>query len=44
MDEKVDELYAELGGCGLFQVFAYITIGFGMSAPSWFVYEIGYLT
>lgn len=28
----------------MFQVLAYIAIAVGMSAPSWFVYEIGYLT
>ena len=44
MDDRVDELYEKLGGCGLFQVFAYFAIAFGMSAPSWFIYEVGFFT
>ena len=44
LEDRVDELYEELGGCGLFQVLAYFAITFGMSAPSWFIYEIGFLT
>ena len=44
VEERVHKLYDKLGGCGLFQVVAYIAIAFGMSGPSWFIYEIGYLT
>ena len=38
VDERVDKLFDNLGGCGWFQVFAYIAISFGMSSPSWFFY------
>ena len=44
MEERVDQLYEDVGGCGLFQVFAYFAIAFGMSGPSWFIYEVGFLT
>ena len=44
VDDRVNELFENIGGCGLFQVFAYIAIAFGMSSTSWFVYEIGYFT
>ena len=44
VDDRVDQLFEKIGGCGLFQVFAYVSIAFGISAPSWFVYEIGYFT
>jgi len=44
LEERVDEMYEELGGCGCFQVLAYLAIGCGMSAVSWFVYETGFLT
>ena len=44
VDDRVDELYEKIGGCGLFQVFAYFAIAFGMSAPSWFIYEVGFFT
>ena len=44
VDDRVDELYEKIGGCGLFQVFAYFAIAFGMSAPSWFIYEVGFYT
>ena len=44
VDDRVDELYEKIGGCGLFQVFAYFSIAFGMSAPSWFIYEVGFFT
>ena len=42
MDERVDELFEKVGGCGLFQIFAYIAIAWGISAPSWFIFEVGY--
>lgn len=42
--DQVDMLFEKAGGCGLFQVIAYIAIAFGMSATSWFVYEFGYFT
>ena len=41
-DHQVDALFEQAGGCGLFQVIAFVAISFGMSATSWFVYEIGY--
>lgn len=41
-DNQVNEVYDQLG-CGLFQVFAYLALGFGMSSISWFMYEIGFL-
>ena len=44
VDDRVDELFEKDGGCGLFQVFAYFAIAFGMSAPSWFIYEVGFFT
>ena len=44
LEERADEVYDKIGGCGCFQVLAYFAIGWGMSAPSWFVYESGYLT
>lgn len=44
VDDRVNELFERIGGCGLFQVFAYFAIAFGMSSPSWFIYEIGYFT
>ena len=44
IEDKVDKLYEDIGGCGCFQVFAYFALAFGMSSPSWFVYEIGFLT
>ena len=44
VDDRVNELFERIGGCGLFQVFAYLAISFGMSSPSWFIYEIGYFT
>ena len=37
-EEEADKIYREIGGCGLFQVMAYLAICFGMSSPSWFVY------
>ena len=43
-EDRIDRLFEEAGGCGLFQVFAYVAIAIGMSAPSWFIYEFGYLT
>jgi len=43
LDERVDKVYDDIGGCGRFQVFVYFALAFGMSAPSWFIYEIGYL-
>ena len=44
LDDRVNEIFEEIGGCNLFQVFAYIALAFGVSAPSFFVYEVGYLT
>ena len=44
INERVDDMFEDLGGCGCFQVLAYFGIAFGMSSPSWFVYEVGYLT
>lgn len=44
MEERVDQLYEDAGGCGLFQVFAFVAIAWGMSADSWFIYEVGFLT
>ena len=43
LEEKVDQIYEDVGGCGPFQVFVYFAIAFGMSAPSFFIYQIGYL-
>ena len=37
-EERADEIYEELGGCGCFQIMAYFAVCFGMSAPSWFFY------
>ena len=34
----------KVGGCGMFQILAYFAVAFGMSGPSWFIYEVGYLT
>ena len=44
MDQQVDKTFTRIGGCGLFQVFAYFAIAWGMSAPSWYIYEVGFLT
>ena len=44
VDDRVNKLFDDIGGCGLFQVFAYFGIAWGMSAPSWFIYESGFLT
>ena len=44
IDEQVDKTFTKVGGCGLFQVFAYLALTMGMSAPSWYIYEIGFLT
>ena len=44
LDDRVNEIFEEIGGGNLFQVFAYIALAFGVSAPSFFVYEVGYLT
>ena len=44
VEERVEKLYEDLGGCGCFQVLAYFGIAWGMSGPSWFIYEVGYLT
>ena len=43
LEESVDQIFEDAGGCGLFQVFVYFAIAFGMSAPSFFIYEIGFL-
>ena len=44
VDDRVNKLFDDLGGCGLFQIFIYFAIAFGMSSPSWFIYEVGFLT
>lgn len=44
VERNLDRIFEEVGGCGLFQAFAYIAISFGMSATSWFIYELGYYT
>ena len=41
--EHIDELFDKAGGCGWFQVLAFIALGWGMSAVTWFVYEVGFL-
>ena len=43
LEESVDQIFEDAGGCGLFQVFVYFAIALGMSAPSWFIYEVGFL-
>ena len=43
-EDELDEVFEQVGGFGWFQVFAYVAIGFGMSATAWFVQESGYLT
>ena len=43
-EERVEKVFEDIGGCGLFQVVAYLAIALGMSAPSWFIYELGFLT
>ena len=40
----MDQLYERVGGCGLFQILAYFAIAIGMSAPSWYFYEVGFFT
>ena len=44
VEDRVDALFETIGGGGLFQVFAYLAIAWGMSAPCWFIYEVGYFT
>ena len=44
LDQRVDDMMMKVGGCGCFQVLAYLAIGFGMTAPGWFIYEEGFLT
>ena len=44
VDDRVDELFEKIGGCGMFQVFAWFSISFGISSLSWFIFEIGYFT
>ena len=44
VDARVDKLFDDIGGCGLFQVFAFITVAWGMSAQSWYFYGLGFLT
>jgi MFS family permease len=44
VDDRVDQLFGKVGGCGLFQVFAYIVIVFGISGPSFFIFAIGFFT
>ena len=43
IDRRVDELYDKVGGCGLFQIFAYFAIAWGISSTGWFTYAIGFL-
>ena len=37
-------MFDDIGGCGLFQVFSFVTIAWGMSAQSWYFYALGFLT
>ena len=36
-------LFQRIGGFGKFQLFCWFAISFGISGPSWFIYEVGYL-
>ena len=44
IEEAMDKTFQSIGGCGLFQVFAYLVLSCGMSSVSWFFYGVGYLT
>ena len=44
IDDKIDQMFEEAGGCGLFQVFAYIAIAWGASSTAWFIYALGFYT
>ena len=42
-EEKVEQIYEDVGGCGFFQVFAFFAISWGMSVVCFFEFQIGYL-
>ena len=43
IEENVNELFEQLGGFSKFQIFAYISIIFGMDGPNYVTYTLGYL-
>ena len=44
LEEKIENVYQDLGGVGKFQVFAMVTLLLGLSGQNWWFYEIGYLS
>ena len=42
VEAKVDKTFRELGGCGCFQIFAYLVIGLGIHSQGFYIYMLGY--
>ena len=42
VEAKVDKTFREIGGCGCFQVFAYLVIALGIHSQGFYIYMIGY--
>ena len=42
--EGIDDLIVKHGGCGLFQVFSFVAVAWGMASQSWFFYGLGFYT
>ena len=43
-EDVIDDLIVKHGGCGLFQVFSFAAVAWGMAAQSWFFYGLGFYT
>mmetsp|Transcript_1601 Transcript_1601/g.2370 ORF Transcript_1601/g.2370 Transcript_1601/m.2370 type:complete len:300 (-) Transcript_1601:727-1626(-) len=44
IEDKIEQIYQDIGGLGKFQVFATITFLLGLSGQNWWFYVLGYLT
>ena len=44
LEDQIEKLFQESGGCGWFQVLAYFAITLGISGPNFFLFEIGFYT
>ena len=42
VEAKVDKTFRDIGGCGCFQVFAYLVIALGIHSQGFYIYMLGY--